>query len=69
MKNHKNLGQTLSEQKMKEIKGGHTFSSAEFGVRCPLCGEIAKRNTYTYYITCENCGSIISIEKDTHAPI
>lgn len=63
MKNQKNLGQPLSEQEMKSIKGGHIFSSSEYGVRCPLCGREAERNTYTYYIKCENCGSIIPIEE------
>lgn len=63
MKNQKNLGQPLSEQEMKSIKGGYVFSSSECGVRCPLCGREAERNTYTYYIKCENCGSIIPIEE------
>ena len=44
MKNQKNLGQTLSEQEMKSIKGGHVFSSSEYGVRCPLCGREANVN-------------------------
>lgn len=64
MKNQKNLGQPLSEQEMKSIKGGHVFTSSECGVRCPLCGREAERNTYTYYIKCENCGSIIPIEEE-----
>ena len=64
MKNQKNLGQPLSEQEMKSIKGGHVFTSSEYGVRCPLCGREAERNTYTYYITCWNCGSVIPIEKE-----
>ena len=54
MKNQKNLGYPLSEQEMKSIKGGHVFTSSEYGVRCPLCGREAERNTYTYYIKCEN---------------
>ena len=44
MKNQKNLGQTLSEQEMKSIEGGHVFSSSEYGVRCPLCGREANVN-------------------------
>ena len=64
MKNQKNLGQPLSEQEMKSIKGGNVFTSSECGVRCPLCGREAERNTYTYYIKCENCGSIIPIEEE-----
>ena len=60
----KNLGQALSEQEMKDIRGGHIFSSSEYGVRCPACGREAERNTYTYYITCENCGSIIPVEEE-----
>lgn len=64
MKNQKNLGQPLSEQEMKSIKGGHVFTSSEYGVRCPACGREAERNTYTYYITCWNCGSVIPIEKE-----
>lgn len=63
MKKQKNLGHPLSEQEMKSIKGGYVFSSSECGVRCPLCGREAERNTYTYYIKCENCGSIIPIEE------
>lgn len=39
MKNQKNLGQPLSEQEMKSIKGGHVFSSSQYGVRCPACGK------------------------------
>lgn len=64
MKNQKNLGQPLSEQEMKSIKGGHIFSSSEYGVRCPLCGREVETNVYTYYIRCENCGSIIPIEEE-----
>ena len=64
MKNQKNLGQTLSEQELKNIKGGHKFPISEFRGRCPLCGKIIYMNTYTYYVTCENCGSIIPIEEE-----
>ena len=64
MKNQKNLGQSLSEQEMKSIKGGHVFTSSEYGVRCPLCGREVETNVYTYYIRCENCGSIIPIEEE-----
>lgn len=69
MKNQKNLGQALSEQEMRGIKGGHVFSSSEFGIRCPLCGRETDRNTYTYYITCWNCGSIIPTKKENDASI
>lgn len=51
MKNQKNLGQPLSEQEMKSIKGGYTFSSSECGVRCPLCGREVETNVYTYYLS------------------
>ena len=44
MKNQKNLGHPLSEQEMKSIKGGHVFTSSEYGVRCPLCGREANVN-------------------------
>ena len=55
MKNQKNLGQPLSEQEMKSIKGGHVFTSSEYGVRCPACGREVNVITYTYYIICDNC--------------
>lgn len=68
MKNQKNLGQALSEQEMKGIIGGHVFTSSEYGVRCPACGREVNVNTYTYYITCDNCRCVIPIEeKDNDA--
>ena len=64
MKNQKKLGLALSEQEMQNIKGGYTFPISELqNNRCPLCGEIIYMNTYTYIVTCENCGSIIPIEE------
>lgn len=70
MKNHKQMGQVLSERKMKTIKGGYVFSSSEYGIRCPLCGERAEHTTYTYYITCRACGNVIHIkEKENEASI
>lgn len=64
MKNQKNLGQSLSEQEMKNIKGGHVFTSSEYGVRCPACGREVNVNTYTYYITCDNCRCVIPVEEE-----
>lgn len=64
MKNQKNLGQPLSEQEMKSIKGGNVFTSSEYGVRCPACGREVNVNTYTYYITCDNCRCVIPIEEE-----
>ena len=64
MKNQKNLGQSLSEQEMKSIKGGHVFTSSEYGVRCPACGREVNVNTYNYYITCDNCRCVIPIEEE-----
>lgn len=64
MKNQKYLGQSLSEQEMKSIKGGHVFTSSEYGVRCPACGREVNVNTYTYYITCDNCRCVIPIEEE-----
>ena len=64
MKNQKNLGQPLSEQEMKSIKGGHVFTSSEYGVRCPACGREGNVNTYTYYIICDNCRCVIPIEEE-----
>lgn len=65
MKNQKDLGLALSEQEMKNIKGGYVFPISEMQhSRCPSCGKRIYPNTYTYYITCEYCGSIIPIEEE-----
>ncbi len=41
MKNQNNLGQTLSEKEMKNIKGGHEFTSPGGANLCPKCGSWA----------------------------
>lgn len=65
MKNQKNLGQILSEEEMKNIKGGHTFPISEMHhERCPCCGVKIYMNTYTYIVKCDNCGSIIPVEEE-----
>lgn len=69
MKNQKKSRQPLSEQEMKGIKGGHVFSSSQYGVRCPLCGRETESNAYSYYIKCRNCGHVITLkeeENDVH---
>ena len=64
MNNQKNLRQPLSEQEMKGIKGGHVYSSSQYGARCPLCGEENDCNVYTFYIVCENCGHVMTPKEE-----
>ena len=69
MNNQKKSRQPLSEQEMKGIKGGHVYSSSQYGARCPLCGKENDCNVYTFYIVCENCGHVITLneeENDVH---
>ena len=68
MNNQKKSRQPLSEQEMKGIKGGHVYSSSQYGARCPLCGEENERNAYTLYIICDNCGHVMTLneENDTY---
>lgn len=69
MKNQKKSRQPLSEQEMKGIKGGHVYSSSQYGARCPLCGKENDCNVYTFYIVCRNCGHVMTLneeENDVH---
>ena len=54
---------------MKGIKGGHVYSASQYGARCPLCGKESDCNAYTFYIVCENCGHVMTLneeENDAH---
>lgn len=63
MKNNKNAKYGfLTENEMKSVKGGHTFTTTDIIPRCPACGEWIIR-TYTYYVRCPYCGGSITIEE------
>ena len=51
MKNNKNEKYgLLTENEMKSVKGGHTFTTTDIIPRCPACGEWIIR-AYTYYLS------------------
>ena len=62
MKNQKNLGQPLSEQEMKEVKGGNVFGSVLTAKYCPNCGH-SSFNLENGIYTCKICGGIITEEE------
>ena len=59
MKNQKNLGQTLSEKEMKNIKGGHEFTSPGGANLCPKCGSWALEHLGDDKYRCMVCASVI----------
>lgn len=63
MKNKNLYGNPLTEQEMKKVMGGYVFSYSEHGRRCPACGEWVELGTYSYYIVCNHCGGVITLEE------
>ena len=59
MKNQNNLGQTLFEKEMKNIKGGHEFTSPGGANLCPKCGSWALEHLGDDKYRCMVCASVI----------
>lgn len=57
------IGRSMTENEMREVKGGHSFTSSEPVARCPVCGEWATCRPYSYTIWCLNCGTEIVLEE------
>ena len=55
------IGRSMTENEMREVKGGHSFTSSEPVARCPVCGEWATCRPYSYTIWCLNCGTEITL--------
>lgn len=63
MKSKKILGQPLSDQEMKGIKGGYVFPVYESNGRCPLCGKEVELTIRSYNIRCEYCGGVFPVKE------
>lgn len=56
-------GHALTENEMREVKGGNIFTSSRAVAICPVCGELATCRPYSYTIWCLNCGTEIILEE------
>ena len=64
MKNNKNAKYGfLTENEMKSVKGGHTFTTTDIIPRCPACGEWVIPGLYSFTLWCVNCGTKIVLEE------